>query len=304
MIRPDSVPVWPEQVELREGHIFDAALDILHPVNETGQVLLGEVDGKRSIAEIVRTVCERYGWPDAEVQADLIETMAHLNREYLLNFRKPPLTVRLQNQLLRMLVLLRTLQAPLTGIRHRISLTRDGGWFGILRTITGAVLRSLGIQLLVIAALICGFLSALNLMNLQEAVFFTVSLYLGLILHETGHAVAFFRVSTPREQAFFCTKPGYLQIVHKMRPPRDELIISLAGPLVPGLCAVLLAIAVLTGIIPVSGEYAAWLPVAAFGVHLFSLVPPMADGKKIRSSLKLLAVIKQSVREAAPGKED
>lgn len=296
MIRSNSIPEWPDQVKLEKGHIFDAVLQATHTINETSHALLREIDGQKSIRQIAETVCQRYGWPIEAVEPDLVELVHQLNQGYVLNVKRPKSWgTFLKDAGIAILYFLRTLEGSAWDHKHRWPLDAERSVGKNLWNVAQGVSRSLGLFLLILSIIVGFIFEGLDITSgLLAGSLFFLTLLGGFILHEWGHTMGFALKAPPGEQAFFATRLGAMQVVKRRLMPHQEIVISLMGPMLPTIAAI--ASLALSWLLPLAdeGQVLLWMVTGSLGIHLFSLIPPSEDAKRILEAITLSKAMKKA----------
>ncbi|MGH7521907.1 MAG: site-2 protease family protein [Gemmatimonadales bacterium] len=129
-------------------------------------------------------------------------------------------------------------------------------------------------------------------------VVFVLGLFLSVVLHELGHALAARRYGVPTQEITLLPIGGVARLAEMPRDPRQELHIALAGPAVTlAIVLVLYVVLRLLGISPLastgdlwtSGNWLRQLMWANISLFVFNLLPafPMDGGRVLRATLAL-----------------
>ncbi|MCS1350027.1 PqqD family peptide modification chaperone [Mechercharimyces sp. CAU 1602] len=283
MITSQSIPYWPEGVELHSSEIADIFLRQHHDLNEISAVILKEVDGRSSILDIATLLCERYDWPLEQVEADIVEMVISLNQRYLINvYEGRTWKSILRFSFVSLLFFLRTLQTARFDVKKRVPLSPDKKMGRTFIIILSYIFRSMLIPLAILSVMLYGFLSMLELDALPSALIFFTGVIASFTLHEFAHAMMFIWKAPPEEHAFFAYRRGAFQIVKRRGTPMAEFMIALAGPLFPTIIGISGTLFFWSGgLFPSSWMIAPWIFNVVFTIHALTLFPPFADGKRM-----------------------
>lgn len=116
---------------------------------------------------------------------------------------------------------------------------------------------------------------------------FLLAVFASVVAHEFGHALMARSFGIATRQILLLPIGGVAQIEGAHMPPREELAVALAGPVISfALGGALLSIASLTGDISPHG-FVGGLAWANLGIGLFNLLPafPMDGGRVLRALL-------------------
>jgi hypothetical protein len=298
MILYDSIPYWPEGVHLTKEGIRDEVLRVTHAMNETSRVILQEVDGQKTIADIAETVCQTYNWPLEVVKPDVWELVQQLNQNYLINL-KLSWKQKLLQPWITLLFFLRTLHVSRWEIKKRIPIDSKRRFWVILAQVALAILQSMAAGLLFSSLLVGVLFSQLGQSGWVEGLAFFFGIFIGFLLHEMGHILSFFLVTPKEVQPFFATRRLAFQVVRQKLAPNQEWIISLSGPILPVFCALLLLPCGIWGTVGESFLFSFWIFVLSLSVHILALIPPSADAKRILEAIAWMRLAKEMNKEGS-----
>jgi Zn-dependent protease/CBS domain-containing protein len=136
----------------------------------------------------------------------------------------------------------------------------------------------------------------LELTGILWAILFVVTLFLCVTLHELGHALTAKRFSILTKDIILLPIGGVARLESLPEKPRQELLVTLAGPAVNLVIAAVLYMALLiTGTSPETNEVSAidgsnfffMLMVVNLGLAVFNMIPafPMDGGRVLRALL-------------------
>ncbi|WLR43031.1 hypothetical protein LC087_02080 [Bacillus carboniphilus] len=288
MINHLSIPFWPSELQLTEDRILDKTLETEHPINPISYQLLKEIDGKKSVEEIVVKVTEKYGWPFEEVLQDFKGLLVGLNQSFCINWRQPLSILNvLRTSLISVLFFLRTMQKTSLDRNVRITLSKDDSIMQNMKILFLSVIKhNIGKTLLLLLLFFMGaYIFSLNMILLPF--FATFAFLLSLFIHELGHFLCYRKLLINRYGAFVGVTRRTIAIYRRKSEPREELLISLAGPVLAMVCCIPSAI---LAYYHFGSELFMYYMVssAIFISHFISLMPFAVDGKKIIQSLLFL----------------
>lgn len=297
MIRPETIPRWPNDVILSQTAIFDQGLNNVHPISEVAFELLRRVDGTGSLKEISYEVSRQYGWEEGEVLHDFMELISLLNQNYVMNVKTPVRAGLIcKDAFISILYFMKTLQGVKWDKKNRISIPEDASSFQTFLLFLGVITAVFGHFAAGFGLLLTGASFFVPFMTKADGIAVAAALLISFTLHEYGHYSVFQKMTRSQKRIFLATRRGGIQIVRPLADPRTEWVTSVSGPAIPLLTAgVVLAIYMLT---PVLHFSTAILIIAVNAVHLISLLPFAEDGKRI------LQAWKTRKHELAPIKEE
>lgn len=117
----------------------------------------------------------------------------------------------------------------------------------------------------------------LKKINGKDSIETIVPIVASMTIHEFSHYIFYRLLDKEKRFPFLGYVLGKAQIVRTSLPARQDMIVTIMGPLVPDLLGGLL---ILTGIYLGDNAYHIWLAGIIFSSHLLFLIPPSQDGKK------------------------
>lgn len=231
MIQEHSVPSWPENVELLEDIIMDYDLELSHKINESSFFILKEIDGQKSLIEIVNLICDLYKWDKEQLLPDVIELFSFLNHNYLLNVSAPKL---LDTQVLNyMKVLFKNLGVSILLFLYTI---KGKKWYEINRygLTSNFMIRYLKIFYFILKSYLPLYFIAFFIMYLIFefvnvggifGLLVTLSIILGMTFHEWGHYFTY-NYFEKKKSAFIVRKLGAIQIVRTSLYGKEDVVVS------------------------------------------------------------------------------
>lgn len=274
----DSIPVLPRGVIPHEDSLEDKALLQSYPMNATALSFLSLIDGKRSLKSINALLAQHYQQPEETIQQDTLSLSQQLQRHGLLNLRET-----WRQFFLRCLMALRLRTRPaLYTWRFDPPATSNMGqlflWMFLVAVRAWLPLCCPGFIGMVIAGAALSMVPAFAGWYL----FICICLLLSIALHETGHLIMLRRYCG-REAGFVLRVGPLLQIVRpSLNSLKAEVWVSLVGPLVPTVVALLLLLWHF-----VHGSLIDWIPITLFGLHALQLILPNRDLSNIFHMVRL-----------------
>ena len=168
---------------------------------------------------------------------------------------------------------------------------RLGKWFGI------EVNLHLTFLLLIGFLALTGFAATRNVGAVAGNIGFLLALFLCVLLHEFGHALAARRYGIPTKDITLLPIGGVARLERMPTDPKQELIVALAGPAVN----VLIALALLPIIAVSDAAFFERLLSTNLFLVAFNLIPafPMDGGRVLRAGLAMKMDYARATRTAA-----
>lgn len=270
--RADWLLTFPARVVYREGRLIDHALARQCQVDDAGAAILGciPLEGVH-LSTLVGRLAHEYRAAPAQVENDVREFVTNLNRRYLINIEVTrAATWCYWLQLLRHWLL--RMPAPWYPVQ-RLDLKA-----GLLHTALQAfkAVPPLFWSMTAIGAVIVGVEMAW--LGFAARLWFAgMSMFPAIILswiaHELGHIMAIHILDAGANAYFLARHPCGMRTVHRQGTQACEALVGLAGPLLPTLLGVLLALGL-------HWTNATWWEFLAlpFVLHTVNYLPGLGDG--------------------------
>jgi hypothetical protein len=279
-----DIPYLPAGVKLVTQQLIDEKTGITFPVNRTASMMIEEIDGRKTAAEIIDKIAEKFPVDRNVIERDVTALFNKLSKQHLLNIEaghKAPAA--------KVVSLFFRQYQP--GFRHRYE-EDFTSFFFLFLFLFSIVFRKVGVFFLLFLSLSLGSYIFFQFdISLTIAMYFSV-VYIGLLssfaLHETCHAYFFRRRSGTSTTAGFIASDW--MSVKFVRPAADKhgnslWLVTLLGPLIPGITGVFGIIATNTLITEQAMMYALNSFFAVFLLQLIYLTPFFGDGKVLLKQL-------------------
>lgn len=265
----------PSRVLLQEGEIVDLALEQTHPLNETGYEIAVDLVESRTLEETAQRLQGKYQLTNSAAVAQVTDFALKLNRLNLLNVRPAPDCRPLKKRIFDFVIGNQFRHNIRTEIAHQTLLA--------VIVITTVILLKSWSRLLV---LMYGLLTLGAILQFSSWLawfgFIPPLFAFSIALHEAGHVAAVRYVTSSRHSYYLIVEPLSAAIVRRRSADwRDEVVISLAGPLP---VASLGALGIFAGLL--SESIHVILLSFPFIFHVVSLFPLWGDGRNIVTTVQ------------------
>ncbi|ENH95841.1 hypothetical protein J416_14051 [Gracilibacillus halophilus YIM-C55.5] len=256
---------------------MDTDIDQVHQINDITMMMLKQINGKDSIEIIADQLVSLYDWPRKQVLNDLLSLIHTLNYRYLINIKNPMKgRIKIKEIIMKLFFFLGTIQGDQWFMRKRYSLKCHPLltiWRIFIFFCTSYLIAFMFIIFFVITILfIFDRLTPVSLLLTVAPV------VMSMTIHEYCHYLFYQLLDTKNRTPYLGYALGKAQIVRTPLPFRNDLMVTLMGPLIP---VIIGSFIILIGLFSSTNIEHIILAGSIFCSHIMFLIPPCHDGKRI-----------------------
>ncbi|SFB08473.1 PqqD family peptide modification chaperone [Clostridium frigidicarnis] len=287
-----KVPYLAKSVELHEDYILDNQLHAKVPINETTNKILQLVDGRKSVSEITEEANKEFKINYDVLYKDVNNLLDELNKNYLLNWKY------ISNKKMQK-ILINFIAQYKKGYKER-TIINNSSFFSAFNSINNLVIKKIGIFfvwtliLYILSKII--YITSENSSTVRLALNFSLGVtiaFIGLILstslHEISHVYSFWIQKRDKTIGFMGVSPFGVRFVRPVeKDPKINIIVSLSGPLIPGILGILMYLISATLLKEWQYNSQANIFAAMFILQLIHCLPFTGDGKNVVKQIMIM----------------
>ena len=225
-----DIPLVPLQVTFSHDQLIDLKLGKQYPINEISYNMLVRIDNKKSIGEIATEISSLYGISFEQALDDMKAFFFELCKAHLINIKHNSYLDNLKLFFVNLLTF--NFKMAIEALTERKRYDFPTGKNNVLSTLFFLALYILVVFKFNLIALFI-LLNFIPTWGWYEAGYMTLAFYLSIVVHECSHMVMLYATSEEGKVGFLGRSYGTIGIFRNYTTPRNEIFVSLIGPMIP-----------------------------------------------------------------------